>query len=381
MKQYHHLLEQLSALTPLEQAFRTFFFSAKTPQDCQNLCRSTGTTDLSSPPQNEQEILHLFHHHMNQDSFLIQQMGQRKILLTPYPRYFPAVSHSHDCCVLFYVLKGQCFHHTPGRTLPMTEGMFCFVAPHSEHALEVNFDDSIVINFYIPADRFYTMFMEQLHQVNPVSRFFTEILFSGRDHANYLLFDTKKDPFLKEQILSMLKEQQIQDKYSSAMLLHMLNIFFIHLLRNYADTSVLEKEAPMDNMALDMIFYIHKHLQTISLPDLSAHYGYSEAHCSRLLKQATGHTYTELVRTVRIKQAATLLSDTDLSITDIGFSVGYENTETFIRAFKKEMGTTPSHFRAHPMAPSDTPHTSDAICPGALANSFSSVLPASDLPR
>lgn len=381
MKQYQHLLKQLSTLTPLEKGFRTFFFSAKTPQDCQNLCRNIGIEYLSFSPQNEQEILHLFHHHMNSDSFLSHQMGQRKLLLALYPRYFPAVLHSHDCCVLFYVLKGHCFHHIHGRTLPMTEGMFCFVAPHSEHALEVNSDDSIVVNFYIPSDQFYAMFMEQLHQVNPVSRFFTEILFSGQHHTHYLLFDTKKDPFLKKQILSMLEEQQIQDNYSSAMLLHMLNIFFIHLLRNHADTAALENEMPMDTLALDMIFYIHKNLQSISLPDLAARYGYSEAHCSRLLKQATGYTYVELVRSVRVKQAATLLSDTDLSITDIGFSVGYENAETFIRAFKKEFHITPSQFRLHPISSTDTLQTSDVICPGALASSFSSVLPATDQPR
>ena len=381
MKQYQPLLERLSTLTPQEKSFRNFFFSDKTPQDYEMLYHAAGITDFPQFPQSEQDILHMLHQHMQQDSSPIRQLKQRRILLTPYPRYFPAIPHSHDCCVLFYVLKGRCFHHIRGHLLPMTEGMFCFVAPHSEHALEVNSDDCIVINFYIPTNRFYAMFMEQLHQVNPVSRFFTEILFSGQNHAHHLLFDTKKDPFLKKQILSMLEEQQIQDNYSSAMLLHMLNIFFIHLLRNYADTSIMENEAPIDNTTLDMIFYIHKNLQSISLPKLSTHYGYSEAHCSRRLKQATGQTYVELVRSIRIKQAASLLSDTDLSITDIGFSVGYETSETFIRAFKKELGITPSQFRSQSLTSSDLVQTSNIICPATLANSFSSIPPATVQPH
>ena len=345
MKKFHSLLDHLTELTEQEKSFRAFHFSAKTPADCQELYRRLGGTDLPQLPQNEEDILHFLHTHADEDRTLTPRLESSRILLDPYPRYFPMIPHSHECCVLFYVLKGKCLHHMQGQVLTMSEGMFCFVAPHSEHALEVNSDDSIVINFYIPADRFYAMFMEQLHQINPVSRFFTEILFSGCDHASYLIFDTKKDLFLKKQILSMLEEQQIQDNYSSAMLLHMLNIFFIHLLRNHADTSVLKNEVPIDNVVLDMIFYIHKHLQTISLPELATRYGYSEAHCSRLMKQATGRTYVDLVRSVRMKQATTLLEGTDLSIADIGFSVGYDNTETFIRAFKKEYQITPSQYR------------------------------------
>lgn len=47
----------------------------------------------------------------------------------------------------------------------------------------------------------------------------------------------------------------------------------------------------------------------------------------------------------RISNACELLSATQHSIEEIALSCGYHNTEHFIRQFKKEVGTTPSHYR------------------------------------
>lgn len=53
------------------------------------------------------------------------------------------------------------------------------------------------------------------------------------------------------------------------------------------------------------------------------------ANMSRLIKKITGHTYTELVQEKRLTQACFLLEKTKLSVSDIGYDVGYENLSYF----------------------------------------------------
>lgn len=44
-------------------------------------------------------------------------------------------------------------------------------------------------------------------------------------------------------------------------------------------------------------------------------------------------------------EAQIMLQDTDLSVSDIAHEVGYENTEHFIRIFKKNLHMTPTEYR------------------------------------
>ena len=47
----------------------------------------------------------------------------------------------------------------------------------------------------------------------------------------------------------------------------------------------------------------------------------------------------------RFDIALAMLTDTNISISDISSDIGYENVEHFIRIFKKEYNLTPSEYR------------------------------------
>ena len=74
--------------------------------------------------------------------------------------------------------------------------------------------------------------------------------------------------------------------------------------------------------------------------------GVSEAHFARSFKQAFGIPPHRYLLTRRIERAKTLLRDTDLSITEIAFSTGWESLGTFGRTFRDIAGDTPRSIRA-----------------------------------
>jgi AraC-like DNA-binding protein len=79
---------------------------------------------------------------------------------------------------------------------------------------------------------------------------------------------------------------------------------------------------------------------------LAAFSGVSEAHFSRSFKRAFGLPPHRYLLTRRIEQAAALLRDTDLSITDIAFATGWESLGTFGRIFRDITGQSPGALRA-----------------------------------
>lgn len=80
--------------------------------------------------------------------------------------------------------------------------------------------------------------------------------------------------------------------------------------------------------------------------------GVSEAHFARSFKQAFGIPPHRYLLTRRIEQAATLLRDTELGITEIVYATGWESLGTFGRIFRDIMGMSPTAIRLQARATS-----------------------------
>jgi len=70
-----------------------------------------------------------------------------------------------------------------------------------------------------------------------------------------------------------------------------------------------------------------------------------QASLCRFFKRATGRTLTTYVTELRVAAAARLLIETNLSLLEISFQVGFGNYSNFNRQFKKVRGVTPNYVR------------------------------------
>ncbi len=81
----------------------------------------------------------------------------------------------------------------------------------------------------------------------------------------------------------------------------------------------------------------------------------SEAHFSRSFRAAFGETPHRYLQRRRVERSMFLLRETDRSVTDICFDVGFTSLGTFSRTFRDIVGETPSGYRdSHP--PIEAPH-------------------------
>jgi len=81
------------------------------------------------------------------------------------------------------------------------------------------------------------------------------------------------------------------------------------------------------------------------IQDLALECNLSESHLQHLFKESTGLGLGRLLIEKRMRRAAELLEQTGLSIKEIAWTVGYEHTSSFTRAFERYFREAPRCFR------------------------------------
>lgn len=71
----------------------------------------------------------------------------------------------------------------------------------------------------------------------------------------------------------------------------------------------------------------------------------SEGNFLRIFKEATGKDPIDYLMDIRIKQAMEFLNDLSLSVTDIAYKTGFNDSNYFTRIFRKIVGVTPTKYR------------------------------------
>jgi signal transduction histidine kinase/ligand-binding sensor domain-containing protein/DNA-binding response OmpR family regulator len=82
----------------------------------------------------------------------------------------------------------------------------------------------------------------------------------------------------------------------------------------------------------------------LSVEMLSSEIGISRVHLHRKLKELTNLTTRDLIRNIRLKQAAELITKKGLTVSEVAFAVGFANVNSFSVAFKELHGVSPTLF-------------------------------------
>ncbi|MBN4061251.1 helix-turn-helix transcriptional regulator [bacterium AH-315-I18] len=103
-----------------------------------------------------------------------------------------------------------------------------------------------------------------------------------------------------------------------------------------------------DSLMDRAVAYLDEHFsQNIAVTDIARQLHCSEGHVHRAFKRHTGHSPIGYLSHVRVRHAAHLLENTDISIADVARQVGYPDQFYFSRVFRKLLHQSPLYFRKH----------------------------------
>ena len=102
-----------------------------------------------------------------------------------------------------------------------------------------------------------------------------------------------------------------------------------------------------DDMLMKRIMKsVNEHLSDpeYNVERMSEDIGISRAQLHRKMKEITGISSSEFIRNIRLEQAAKLLSEGKINITQVAYAVGYNNQTHFSTVFKKHFGMSPTEY-------------------------------------
>lgn len=119
---------------------------------------------------------------------------------------------------------------------------------------------------------------------------------------------------------------------------------------NYIVTHSTNKVRAETNRQLDYVRKIIKFVQLryneqLKIEDIARICGLNRSYLARLFKEATGRTIQDYILTCRMNEAKQYLSSKEYPVQYIAYAVGYNDTFTFSKAFKRFTGMSPSEFR------------------------------------
>ena len=191
------------------------------------------------------------------------------------------------------------------------------------------------------------MFGKFLSRSDLVSLFFHKCL-QEQGGPNFVLLHTENEPDLLRTLHELFYESNLSDDYSNDSAISLMSLFLIRALRSSATNMTLRHYEGYSGSDLEfsiILHYIQQNYRTLSLASLAETFHFSEAYLSKLIHQNMNRSFTEVVRTLRMHDAAELLLHTEPRISEIAETEGYSSVDHFTRTFRQFFGLTPRNYR------------------------------------
>jgi two-component system response regulator YesN len=138
-----------------------------------------------------------------------------------------------------------------------------------------------------------------------------------------------------------------------------------------SDTNAKKSTDGRQDLAKIIADYIDGNIadNQLSIMGVAEQFGLSTSYVSRIFKEKYGITILEYINRNRISLAQQLLTTTEKTLETIVMEVGYFDTSSFIRKFKKAVGTTPGEYRKQEWLNHDLIYSRDTIA-GSMENTL-----------
>ncbi|MFD0713874.1 helix-turn-helix domain-containing protein [Paenibacillus sp. GCM10027626] len=121
------------------------------------------------------------------------------------------------------------------------------------------------------------------------------------------------------------------------------------LLRHYEAKGISSRRKRNASKFMQLqpaLAYIQEHYQEpLQLDEIARVLALSPSRTRHLFLEVIGERFKAYLLQIRIQEAVRLLSETDMTITDIYLSCGFQSSTSFYREFKKLMNRSPQNFR------------------------------------
>ena len=246
--------------------------------------------------------------------------------------------HHHSLYEMLYISKGKVQYGIEDERYDLNAGDFVLIAPNILHKLLKIVEE--------PCERIILTFTKKYIDTFKTENTDLSVIFqkiaSSNNHKLTVL------PAFKEEIADTLNKMQglfLSKEYGDDIL---FKAYFAQLLvRMNKEVSFIENENELNEnnniIHKARMFAINNLDKKISVSDIASEVGLSVSRLSHLFKEKTGISLLKFLNKKRLTRAKDLLKN-GYSITNTANKCGYQDYTSFIRAFTKEYGISPTQY-------------------------------------
>jgi len=122
--------------------------------------------------------------------------------------------------------------------------------------------------------------------------------------------------------------------------------WLVSMLERMMDAIKANRRYPSSVLLSAALKHMREHLQDdLSRDDVAKVACLSPSHFSRVVKQAFGHSFTDLLAEMRVEKARELLVRTERSLIQVCLDCGFSDQSYFTKVFQRHTGSTPGEYR------------------------------------
>jgi AraC-like DNA-binding protein len=266
-----------------------------------------------------------------------------------HKRFTNFKEHKHDYLELIYVFSGNINQKINDKEVNISSGEICLLDLNISHSIDPSFEDDIAVNIIMKKQFFDGIFMSFLSDNDIISDFIIKTFYHKKESKNFLLFHTKENETIQHIMKNLLCEYYDKKIGSDTAIHANILLLFTELLRYYRENLGQSNIKTLNRTIISEVKnYLSKNFKTAALKETAEHFHFHPDYLSKLIKNSTGISFTDLLQEIRLREACLLLENTELSISDIAYDIGYTNLSYFYKLFKRAYNTTPiDHRKKH----------------------------------
>lgn len=245
--------------------------------------------------------------------------------------------HWHDEFEMIYLENGLANFSIDGSLYKLVPGQFLFVNCGSIHSGQaVDNPEAYAIVFHLRM-----LFSDEVDICK--NKYLIPL-----QNRKVLVSSFIQDENVKEDICEIIKYFKQKDYGYELMIKGLLfKIIFRLFNNNYVKKDLHDKDFGFKLEKIKTVLdYINSNYSTpLKIEELSKMANLSKFYFCRLFKEITHLTPVDYINKFRIERAVEFIKNTDMSISDIAFEVGFNNISYFIKIFKRYIGVTPLQYK------------------------------------